>query len=149
MYGVDGRKFQRQYKRSISNFKHWEQKPHAEDWILYPENLSHQLSPDEVALSDSELYIALTSKKGKVRKGSIVAIIKGIKSDKVIEYLLKINTKLRLNVRGITLDMARFYETHRQKMFSQCHTGCRPISRSEISHRSVAGAKDKPPLGSY
>ena len=37
MYGVDGRKFQRQYKQSISNFKNWKQKSHAEDWILYPE----------------------------------------------------------------------------------------------------------------
>ncbi len=106
MYGVDGRKFQRQYKRSISNFKDWEQKPHAEDWILYPENLSHQLSLDEVALSDGELYTVLTSKKAKGRKGSIVAIIKGTKSDTVIEYLLKINRKLRLNVKEITLDMA-------------------------------------------
>ena len=106
MYGVDGRKFQKQYKRSISNFKDWEQKPHAEDWILYPENLSHQLSLDEVALSDGELYTVLTSKKAKGRKGSIVAIIKGTKSDTVIEYLLKINRKLRLNVKEITLDMA-------------------------------------------
>ena len=106
MYGVDGRKFQRQYKHSISNFKEWEQKSHAEDWILYPENLSHQLSLDEVALSDGELYTVLTSKEGKGRKGSIVAIIKGTKSDTVIEYLLKINGKLRSNVRGITLDMA-------------------------------------------
>jgi transposase len=106
MYGVDGRKFQRQYKQSISNFKNWEQKSHAKHWILYPENLSHQLSLDEVALSDGELYTVLTSKKGKGRKGSIVAIIKGTKSDTVIGYLLKINRKLRLNVKGITLDMA-------------------------------------------
>lgn len=104
LYGVDGRKFQRQYKQSISNFKYCEQKPHAEDWILYPENLSDQLSLDEVALSDGEPYRVLTSKKAKGRKGSIVAIIKGTTSDKVIEYLLKINRKLRLNV--ITLDMA-------------------------------------------
>jgi transposase len=65
MYGVDGRKFQRQYKKSISNFKDWEQKSHAEDWVLYPENLSNQLSLDEVALSDGELYTVLTSKKAK------------------------------------------------------------------------------------
>ena len=84
MYGVDGRKFQRQYKQSISNFKNWKQKSHAEDWILYPENLSHHLSLDEVALSDGELYTVLTSKKAMGRKGSIVAIIKGTKSDTVI-----------------------------------------------------------------
>lgn len=149
MYGVDGRKFQRQYKQSISNFKKWEQKPHAEDWILYPENLSRQLSLDEVALSDGELYTVLTSKKAMGRKCSIVAIIKGTKSDTVIEYLLKINKKLRLNVKGITLDMAGSMKLIAKRCFSQCHTNYRPIPCSEISHRSVAGIKDKPPLGSY
>lgn len=105
MYGVNGRKFQRQYKKSISDFKDWDQKQHAEDWILYPENLSEQLSLDEVALSDGELYTVLTSKKAKGRKGSIVAIIKGTQSDKVIEQILKISRKLRLKVQEVTLDM--------------------------------------------
>lgn len=59
-----------------------------------------------MALSDGELYSVLTSKKAKGRKGSIVAIIKGTKSEIVIEYLLKISRKGRLNVREITLDMA-------------------------------------------
>lgn len=117
MYGVNGKKFQRQYKKSISNFKDWEQKPHAEDWILYPENLSSQLSLDEVALSEGELYTVLTSKKNKGRKGNIVAIIKGTKSDTVIEYLLKINRKLRLNVKELTLDMAGSMKLIAKKCF--------------------------------
>ncbi|WP_426478084.1 hypothetical protein ACP3T3_00955 [Chryseobacterium sp. CBSDS_008] len=50
LYGVDGRKFQRQYKNSLSDFKDWKQKSHGENWILHPENLSDQLSLDEVAL---------------------------------------------------------------------------------------------------
>jgi transposase len=106
MYGVDGRKFQRQYKQSISNFKDWEQKSHAEDWILYAENLSEQLSLDEVALSDGELYSVLTSKKAKGRKGSIVAVIKGTKGNIVAEYILKISRRSRMRVKEITLDMA-------------------------------------------
>ena len=114
---MDGRKFQRQYKKSISDFKDWEQKYHAEDWILYPENTSNQLSLDEVALSDGELYTVLTSKKARGRKGSIVAIIKGTKSDTVLEYLLKINRKLRLNVKEITLDMAGSMKLIAKKCF--------------------------------
>ena len=74
--------------------------------MLFPENLSTELSLDEVALSDGELYTVLTSKKGKGRKGSIVAIIKGTKSETVIDYLIKISRKLRLKVQEITLDMA-------------------------------------------
>ena len=117
MYGVNGKKFQRQYKKSISDFKDWEQKYHAEDWILYPENTSNQLSLDEVALSDGELYTVLTSKKAKGRKGSIIAIIKGTKSETVTENLLKINRKLRLNVKEITLDMAGSMKLIAKKCF--------------------------------
>jgi transposase len=114
---VDGRKFQRQYKKSISNFTDWEQKSHAEEWILYPENILNQLSLDEVALSDSELYTVLTSKKAKGRKSSIIAIIKGTKSDIVVEHLLKINRKLRLKVKEITLDMAGSMKLIAKKCF--------------------------------
>ena len=117
MYGVDGRKFQRQYKNSISNFKNWEQKSHAEEWMLYPQNLSEKLSLDEVALSDGELYTVLTSKNAKGKKGSIVAIIKGTKSETVIENLFKISRKLRIRVKEITLDMAGSMKLIAKKCF--------------------------------
>ena len=84
---------------------------------MYPENLSNQLSLDEVALSDGELYTVLTSKKAKGRKGSIIAIIKGTKSETVIGNLLKINKKLRLNVKEITLDMAGSMKLIAKKCF--------------------------------
>ena len=106
MYSVNGKKFRRQYKKSLSDFKEWQQKPHAEDYILYPENCSSALSLDEVALSDGELYSVLTSKKAKGRKGSIVAIVKGTQSERVTDELLKINKKTRKKVTEITLDMA-------------------------------------------
>ena len=103
---MDGKKFQRQYKKSLSNYRNWEQKSHAEHYVLFPENLSTKLSLDEVALSDGELYSVLTSKKAKGKKGSIVAIIKGTKSEIVIEHLFKISRKERLKVQEITLDRA-------------------------------------------
>ncbi|WP_455423937.1 hypothetical protein [Chryseobacterium arachidis] len=66
MYGVDGKKFQRQYKQSISDFKNWEQKNHMrKTWFFILKNISSQLSIDEVALSDGELYTVLTSKQAK------------------------------------------------------------------------------------
>ena len=106
MYGVNGKKFRRQYKKSLSDFKNWKQKPHAEDYILFSENCSENLSLDEVALSEGELYTVLTSKTARSRKGSIVAIIKGTKSENVIEKLMKIGRKLRHKVKEVTLDMA-------------------------------------------
>lgn len=59
-----------------------------------------------MALSDGELYTVLTSKKAKGRKGSIVAIVKGTQSDRVISHVLKICSKHRMSVKEITLDMA-------------------------------------------
>ncbi|WP_126653984.1 ISAon1 family transposase [Chryseobacterium aureum] len=106
MYGVNGRKFQRQYKKSISDFRNWKHRSHAQEWIVYPENLSESLSLDEVALSDGELYTVLTSKKVKGKKGSIVAIVKGTRSEVVIEHLLKIDRRQRMMVKEVTLDMA-------------------------------------------
>lgn len=74
--------------------------------MIFPENIGKQLSIDEVALSQGELYTVVTNKKAKGRKGSIVAIIAGTKSEEVIQYLRKIPIKKRLEVEEITLDMA-------------------------------------------
>lgn len=106
MYGVAGKKFQRQYKNKISDYKTWKEKSHAQEWLIYPENMSQFLSIDEVALSGEELYTVVTSKKAKGKKGCLVAIIKGTKAETVIEHLKKIDRNLRLNVKEITLDMA-------------------------------------------
>ncbi len=43
MYGVNGKKFQRQYKNKISEFKTWGERKHAEDWLIFPENISKEL----------------------------------------------------------------------------------------------------------
>lgn len=102
MYGVNGKKFRRQYKKSLSEFKDWKQKPHAEDWIIYPENCSEYLSLDEVALSEGELYTVLTSKTARGRKGSLLAIVKGTKSEDVIDKIMKISRNVRLKVKEIT-----------------------------------------------
>lgn len=117
MYGINGKKFRRQYKKSLSEFKDWNQKSHAQDYILYPENCTSQLSLDEVALSQGELYTVLTSKHTKGRKGSIVAIIKGTRSEEVIDKILKINRELRLKVKEITLDMAGSMKLIAKKCF--------------------------------
>lgn len=74
--------------------------------MAFPKNISEELSLDEVALSDGELYTVLTSKKAKGRKGSIVAVVKGTKSEDVIEHFRKIPQKLRKQVKEITLDMS-------------------------------------------
>ena len=68
--------------------------------------MGRRLSIDEVALSQGELYTVVTNKKARGRAGSIVAIIEGTKTDKVIKYLSQIPHHQRRKVKEITLDMA-------------------------------------------
>lgn len=68
--------------------------------------MGRRLSIDEVALSQGELYTVVTNKKARGRAGSIVAVIEGTKTDKVIKYLSQIPHHQRRKVEEITLDMA-------------------------------------------
>ena len=90
----------------MSDFNTWNQKKHATEWLLFPKNLGTQLSLDETAFSNGDLYTIITNKKAKGKKGSIVAMIKGTKADAVIKILHKIPLKQRKIVKEVTLDMA-------------------------------------------
>ena len=57
-------------------------------------------------MSRGELYTIVTNKKAKGKKGSLVAIVAGTKTEQVIEQVSKINPKKRQAVIEITLDMA-------------------------------------------
>lgn len=93
---------QRQYRDYLSDFKSWNQKRHAKEWMLFPNNLGSYLSLDETAFSNGELYTILTNKKAKGKKGAIIIMVKGTKADSVI----KIPLKYRKRVKEVTLDMA-------------------------------------------
>lgn len=106
LYGVDGDLLERQYKEHLSGFREWDQLEHAEEWVLYPDNVGPRLSIDETSIANGELYTILTNKAGKGRKGSLVAMIKGTDVATVREVLLKMPRRIRWKVREITLDMA-------------------------------------------
>ncbi|GAB4054591.1 hypothetical protein [Spirosoma litoris] len=65
LYGVDGNRLTRQYRTELSTFSTWDQRAHAKDWLLYPQNLGPHLSLDETSLSQGELYTILTNKAAK------------------------------------------------------------------------------------
>ena len=97
---------QQQYREHLSDYKSWPQARHAEDWILFPENIGADISIDESALSNGELYTIVTNKAAKGRKGSLVAMVKGTESKQVIKILKKISHKARCMVKEVSLDMA-------------------------------------------
>ena len=103
---MDAKQLESQYKNHLSGFKRWDQKSHAEDWILFEKNIGAYVGLDETALSNGELYTILINKEAKGRKGSIIAMVKGTSAEKVSEVLLKLSRRRRFQVREVTLDMA-------------------------------------------
>lgn len=90
MYGVNGKQLLSHYRQHLSEFTRWDQRSHAQKWLLYPQNLGTHLSIDKTSLSHGELYTILTNKSAKGCKGSIVAIVAGTKAGEVIKVLHKI-----------------------------------------------------------
>jgi len=84
----------------------WSELEHAQDWIVFEDNLGEYLSIDETSLSQGELYTVVTNKAAKGKKGSLVAIVKGTVSDSVIKVLQKIPKNKRNRVKEVTLDLA-------------------------------------------
>ena len=105
-YHINGTQLERHYKEHLSDFKSWEASEHAEEWLVFPENIGAKLSIDETSLSNGELYTIVTNKAAKGQKGALVAIVEGTSSEKVIEVLEKIPEEKLNQVEEVTLDMA-------------------------------------------
>ena len=100
------KEFEKQYKDHLSNFRTWDQLNHAEDWLLFPDNIGKNLSIDEVAISNGELYTILTNKAAHGKKKALVAIVAGTKSQVISQVLAKIPLEKRNIVSESTLDMS-------------------------------------------
>jgi transposase len=141
---VNGKQLEEQYRDHLSGFYDWEQFDHADEWILFEENLGPHLSLDETALSQGELYTILTNKAAKGKKGALVAMIKGTDSKTVRAVLEKIPLRKRKKVEEVTLDMAASMENIAR--FSPF--GHRPFPCAETCLRCLAGNEDCLPMGS-
>ncbi|KAB6118624.1 transposase [Bacteroides xylanisolvens] len=84
---MDGKQLQSQYKDHLSDFQNWDQRAHAQEYILYPKNMGYRLCIDETALSKGDLYTILINRDKRGRKGSIIAVIQGTKADDIIAVL--------------------------------------------------------------
>jgi transposase len=103
---IDGEQLGRQYKEHLSDFKDWQAKKHAQQWLIFPENIGTNMSIDETSISQGELYTIVTNKAAKGKKGAIAAIVSGTDSDTVIEALERIPEEELDKVKEVTLDMA-------------------------------------------
>ena len=74
--------------------------------MLFPENMGPSLSIDETSLSQGELYIVVTNKEAKGRKGALVALMRGTNSEGIAQVLEKIDESKRLEVKEISMDLS-------------------------------------------
>jgi transposase len=94
----------------LSGFKNWDQKEHADKWMLFPENVGKHLSIDEVAVTNGELYTVITNKAAHGKRKALVAMIEGTKVADITPILAKIPLEKRNIVTEVTLDMAENME---------------------------------------
>lgn len=121
-FRVNGSTLARQYKDYLSGFWRWDQLEHSEDWVLFPDNLGEVTCIDEVCLSDGELYTVVTNAKARCQKGSLVAMVKGVRSEEVSEILQLIPFKKRQQVKEVTLDLAANMEKIARTCFPKAFT---------------------------
>lgn len=105
-YYIDGHTFEKQYKEVLSGFRGWEQLEHADEWLLFPENIGLRLAIDESSLSNGELYTFVTNRDAHTQECSLVAVVAGTKSEDVIKVLQRIDRERRYAVEEVTLDLS-------------------------------------------
>lgn len=77
--------------------------------------MGSDLCIDETALSNGDLVTIVINRSGHGKQGTLVAIIKGTKSEDIVHCLNKIPQEQREQVKSITLDMANsMYSIARQ-----------------------------------
>ncbi|MDL2255926.1 transposase [Parabacteroides sp. OttesenSCG-928-K15] len=79
---------------------------HAEEYILFEENLGADLSLDETCMSNGEVYTILTNKAAHGREHSLVAMVRGVSSETVIRALKRMSRHKRLQVKNVTTDLS-------------------------------------------
>ena len=102
-FKVNGDTLEKNYKEHLSGFREWDQASHASDWILIPENMGENLSIDE-SMHQHDLFTFVSNKDGHGKKGTLIAVVRGTKSEDVIKVLKQIPEDKRLAVKEVTMD---------------------------------------------
>lgn len=100
-YHINGDTFERQYKEVLSGYRQWRELSHANEWLIFPENVGKRLCIDETSMSNGELYTIVTNPERNAGKGTLVAIIEGVASENIIKTLELIPEDRRNIVEGL------------------------------------------------
>ncbi len=148
LYQVDGKQLQAQYKEHLSDFHSWGQKDHADEWMLFADNIGPSLSIDETALSNGELYTIVTNKEAKSGKNTIVAMIKGTQAEQIITVLERVPLRKRNKVKEVTMDMAANMVKAIRRCFPDAKRVIDRFHVQKLAYDACTGSKNKIPMGS-
>ena len=116
-FRVDGDTLERVYKEHLSGYAQWEDRSHADQYLVFPENFGPHMSIDETSTKDGELFTILSNKDGHCRKGSIAAIVRGTRVEDVVAALRKVPEDIRKKVGEITMDFSGSMAMIAEEMF--------------------------------
>ncbi len=133
-FKVDGRNLERCYKEHLSGFREWEQLEHASDWMLLPWNMGKHLSIDE-SMHGKDLFTFLSNKDGHGKYGTLIAAVRGTKSEDVVKQLMQIPQELREVVKEVTMDFSDSMETIVRQCFPNATIVHRLLSYHQTSVR--------------
>ena len=105
-YHVNANTLERQYKDVLSDYREWSELDHADEWLVFPENIGPKLAIDETELSNGELRTVVTNCDRHGKECCLVAVVRGVKSENVIKALRNIPEKLLRSVQEVTLDLS-------------------------------------------
>lgn len=137
MFGVDPGLLSRQYKLHLSNFPDWKEEKYNAEFMLFKKNMGTHLSIDETSLSQGELYTIVTNKAAKGKKGSLVAIIRGVKSENVIFALSQLPDNKRKMVQEMTLDLSPTMKLISRKCFPNASLVCDRFHVQRLMNEAV------------
>ncbi len=128
-YRIDGHTFEKQYKEVLSGYRQWDQLEHADEWLLFADNIGSRLAIDETSLSNGELYTFVTNRDARTRDRALVAVVAGTKAEDVIAVLNRIDEEKRHAVEEVTLDLS---DSMRKIVRASFPKSCRVIDRFHI-----------------
>jgi transposase len=144
-YHINGDTFDKQYKEVLSGYRQWPELSHADEWLIFPKNIGMRLCIDETAISDGELYTIVSNPEGRGKKGSLVALIKGVASADVINTLQLIPSHLRNMVKEVTMDLSNSMNLIVRRCFPKAERtidrfhvqklACDALQEMRIAHR--------------
>ena len=105
-YHVNSNTLDKQYKDVLSDYRTWSELEHADEWLVFPDNLGRNLAIDETSMSNGELRTIVTNRDRHGKDQCLVAIVKGVKSEDVINALKHIPEALLNIVEEVTLDLS-------------------------------------------